>query len=228
MDPFTPRFQVNTAIAFDTSFTPSPSGSQSSYDTTTTHKSLDFYHHDPSFSSFNILSPNSGSINDRSRQHPCNRNPQLPRCSNGEASQVAVSRSSSASCSSLSSSGSLPQHHAALLPAGKVAEYLEMGTGPAFLVLYNHGILSVSPFNGFHAFECPNCGRIVNSSISDAIGLTTGGHFTALVNHYRRKLCLAVRASREQQEASQILVDWNRTSYSLARDDSPTIAVPNK
>ena len=79
------------------------------------------------------------------------------------------------------------QHLLNRLSQEQVLHLLNVGSPAAFLMLYQHSILTVFPIDGFHTLLCPHCFIFVKSSISVPVSLSITGHFTVLSNHYHCK-----------------------------------------
>lgn len=104
------------------------------------------------------------------------------------------------------------------------------------MTLYHHGIITVSPIDGFHAFNCPHCLALVKTSISVTISLSANGHFTVLSNHYRRKSCIA-RHARNESHSAQTALGWlnlnsvpstpTGSTSSLLSDLSDSLTLPH-
>ncbi|KAG6380409.1 hypothetical protein JVT61DRAFT_8532 [Boletus reticuloceps] len=89
------------------------------------------------------------------------------------------------------------------------------------MTLYQHGILNVSPIDGFHAFDCPHCLSLVKSSISVTVSLSIISHFTVLSNHYRRKSCITQHTHNESHSAQIALKRLNSIPSTPTSSSSP-------
>ena len=108
----------------------------------------------------------------------------------------------------------LPQDLSHQLSQEQISHFLTLGSPVAFMTLYQHGILSVSPIDEFHAFLCPHCLIFIKSSISVSLSLSTSGHFTVLSNHYRHKSCTTHHACNQRTLSQGLLKQLDSTSNS--------------
>ncbi|KAG9309783.1 hypothetical protein JVU11DRAFT_10157 [Chiua virens] len=115
------------------------------------------------------------------------------------------------------------QHSSNQLSQEQISHLLDTGSPAAFMTLYHHSILTVSPIDGFHAFLCPHCHIFIKSSISISFSLLVAGHFTVLSNHYRCKSCTAQHARNEGSNTQLIL---RQQCLNSAPDSSTSASCP--
>ena len=110
----------------------------------------------------------------------------------------------------------------------QISHFLTLGSPAAFMTLYQHGILSVSPIDRFHAFLCPHCLISIKSSISVSLSLSTSGHFMVLSNHYCCKSCTTCHACNQCTLSQAFLKQLDSTSNSpiSTPPDSPLSLPP--
>ncbi|KAG9309942.1 hypothetical protein JVU11DRAFT_9974 [Chiua virens] len=120
-------------------------------------------------------------------------------------------------------SGSM-YHSSNQLSQEQISHLLDTGSPAAFMTLYHHSILTVSPIDGFHAFLCPHCHIFIKSSISISFSLLVAGHFTVLSNHYRHKSCTAQHARNEGSNTQLIL---RQQCLNSAPDSSTSASCPS-
>lgn len=127
--------------------------------------------------------------------------------------------------STVSSNSSLPPDTSSFprLDNKTIKEYLEMGMGSLFLVLFQHAYLKTLVISGHHAFQCPHCDTIVNTSIPGSVRLLSSGQFHPLTTHYRKKSCLTALAHKEKDKMAAILHGMS-TGLATHSSSSPSLS----